>query len=236
MATRRERKMAHGRPAPTTIERAAVKKVKADIQKQLYGTIPMQVSRSNQQRYQPLENNFVDLASASYVADTTGTIALIATIAQGAGQQQRVGKKSQYKSIQMRGFVGNNAAALYNKATVLIIYDRRPQSVLPAMADVLNTPSSLSFPNDSNTGRFKTLLRRDYDLQGAPSITTGTADSTHNVEEYVKCNKPVVFKQFGTGAIGDIEEGALYVVTVGNSAAGTTAAAFTLGFRVRYHE
>ena len=46
-------------------------------------------------------------------------------------------------------------------------------------------------------------------------------------------NRPVTFKAAGTGAIGDIEEGALYLVTVGNTAAGTAAAALAASFRMR---
>ena len=43
---------------------------------------------------------------------------------------------------------------------------------------------------------------------------------------------PVVYKAAGTGAIGDIEEGALYLVTVGQVAAGTAAAAMRVAFRL----
>ena len=46
--------------------------------------------------------------------------------------------------------------------------------------------------------------------------------------------KPVVYKAAGTGAIGDIEEGALYLVTVGQVAAGTAAAAMRVAFRLRF--
>ena len=47
-------------------------------------------------------------------------------------------------------------------------------------------------------------------------------------------SKPVVYKAAGTGAIGDIEEGALYLVTIGQVAAGTAAAAARLAFRLRF--
>ena len=44
---------------------------------------------------------------------------------------------------------------------------------------------------------------------------------------------PVVYKAAGTGAIGDIEEGAS-TVTVGQVAAGTAAAAMRVAFRLRF--
>ena len=43
-----------------------------------------------------------------------------------------------------------------------------------------------------------------------------------------------VYKAAGTGAIGDIEEGALYLATIGVSAPGTAAASLQGGFRLRF--
>jgi hypothetical protein len=49
-------------------------------------------------------------------------------------------------------------------------------------------------------------------------------------------NLPVVYKAATTGAINDIEEGALYLVTVGNIAAGTAAANTSSAFRLRFKD
>lgn len=47
---------------------------------------------------------------------------------------------------------------------------------------------------------------------------------------------PGIFKAAGTGAIADIEEGAIYLVTVGMNAAGNTAAQANLAFRTRFYD
>lgn len=242
MATRRERKRAHAGTQHTFTERVAAKYSRVQprdyalVQPMKGVTYSLQRNQVRSMNTRPIENNYVDLAAAAYAADTTGTVTLVATIAQGASVNQRIGKKAIYKSIQIRGAVANNSSAVYNRATMLLVYDRRPTGGLPAVTDILVSASSYAFPNDTNTGRFKTLMRRDYDLNNAPSATTGTDSSSLLIDEYVKCSKQIIFKAAGTGAIGDIEEGALYLVTVGSAAAGATAAAITVGARVRYHE
>jgi len=61
-----------------------------------------------------IETGFVDTAATVYPADTTGGVALIATIPQGTSVNQRVGKKIKLKSLQIRGFMASNATAIRN--------------------------------------------------------------------------------------------------------------------------
>lgn len=181
------------------------------------------------------DTGYVDVANTAYNFDLTGSIVLLNTIAQGASVNQRVGKKCVLKSIAMRGAAVNNAAALYNDCALLIVYDRRPTGSLPAITDILVSAASVSFNNDTNSGRFSILKRADFMLVGAPSITTGTEMSACSADFFLSLKGlPVVAKAAGTGAIGDIEEGALYLITVGNAAAGTSAATLNAGFRVRF--
>lgn len=182
------------------------------------------------------ETGFVDLASASYNMDTTGSIVLLATVAQGASVNQRIGKKILLKNLQCRGSVAANGTAILNDVAMLIVYDRRPTGSLPAITDILVSANSASFNNDANSGRFQILKREDYTLTGNPlNASTITERTVHEGSFFLSLKGlPTVFKVAGTGAIGDIEEGALYLVTVGNQAAGTTAATATLAFRTRF--
>lgn len=178
------------------------------------------------------ESGYVDLISASYNFDTTGSIALIATIQQGTSVQQRIGKKVVLKSLQMRGFAQAGSTATINDVAMLIVYDARPTGSLPAITDILNSANSRSFNNDANSGRFKILKRVDCVLVGGATLTEATYK---DMDFYLDLKKrPCVFQAAGSGAIGDISEGALYVVTVGSNAAGTTAASMVAGFRTRF--
>lgn len=180
------------------------------------------------------ETGFVDLAAAAYAADTTGSITLIATIAQGASVNQRVGKKILLKSIQIRGNAKVNAATLLTDLAYLIVYDKRPTGALPAITDILVTANSNSLNNDANSGRFKILKRVDEVFSGN-ATTPATGLEIKDMGAFLKLpNLPVNFKAAGTGAIGDIEMGALYLVTVGDSVAGTAAGNFALAFRTRF--
>lgn len=187
------------------------------------------------------ETGFVDTASAVYNFDTTGTIALIATVPQGTTVNSRVGKKVMWKSLQARGYAQNNTTAIYNDCAFLVVYDKRPTGALPAITDILNTASSVSFNNDNNSGRFQILKRWDGELIGpvtgviaTQQLTERSAISTDFFLDLHK--KQGVFKGLGTGAIADIEEGALYFVTVGQVVAGTAAALAQMAFRVRFYD
>lgn len=176
---------------------------------------------------------YVDLAYGTYALDTTGTIALVATIAQGAGVQQRIGKKASYKSVQVRGICYSGTGTTVADSSVMLVYDREPAGALPAITDILNTATSQSFLNDVNSKRFRIMRRWDFAFAGASG--TPTSASVHQVDEWIDMkNLPVQFKAAATGAIGDIAAGALYIVTVGNTAAGATAPIGNLGFRTRF--
>lgn len=180
------------------------------------------------------ESGYVDLALASYGLDTTGSVTLLATVAQGAGVTQRVGKKIMLKSLQCRGTMNARTAAVANDIAFMIVYDKRPTGALPTITDILVTANSSAFNNDANSGRFRILKRVDDVLIGN-TTTPATGQEEKDASFYLDLKGlPTVFKAAATGAIGDIEEGALYLVTVGDNAAGTSAAYLSAGFRTRF--
>lgn len=181
------------------------------------------------------ETRFVDVAFTAYNFDTTGSIAHINIITTGTSVNQRSGKKTLMKSLQCRGNVSNNTTAIINDCALLIVYDRRPTGALPAITDILNTATPQSFNNDTNSGRFQILKRMDFMLRGTVAATIALDSGAASCDFFLDLkNKPLVNKAVGSGAIADIEEGALYLVTVGQIAAGAGAATGSLGFRLRF--
>jgi len=182
------------------------------------------------------ETGFVDLAAAAYAMDTTGSVTLIATIPQGTSVNQRVGKKAVYKSVQARGNWSNNSAATNNDCAMMVVYDKRPTGALPAVTDILVSANSNAFNNDANSGRFVILKRHDDVLVGNNTAAANYTEAMYKSQDFFLPLKglPVCYKAGGTGAIGDIEQGALYFVTVGNSVAGTSAAVANMAFRTRF--
>lgn len=194
----------------------------------------VKLKRAQAPKKTPVDTGYVDLANATYACDTTGTITLLATIAQGTTVNQRVGKRAQYRSVQIRGNVQTNTATIESDVAILLVYDRCPTTTLPAITDILVTANSHAFNNDNNSGRFRIVRRWDVTLVGN-TTAPATGKESLGFDEFVNLKGlNVVFKALGTGAIADIEEGAMYLVTVGDQAAGTTAAALVAGFRVRF--
>lgn len=189
-----------------------------------------------QRRKTPQEVNYVDLATAVYGLSTTGSITLISTIAQGVSVNQRVGKKAYYKSILIRGSVYSGTTTTIADGGFLVIYDKRPTSVLPAITDVLTSISPNAFMNDNNTGRFEVIRRYDYCFSGN-TATPQTGKEIYNVDEYIPLKKrPITFESLGTGAINDIDMGALYLITYSSVIAGTGAPSLAVAIRTRFTE
>jgi len=215
----------YGKPAPSRLVQGSM----------------MQLTRGRQfdnvvRRATPQEVNYVDLAAAGYECSTTGSITLLATIAQGASVNQRIGKRAYYKSILMRGRMAAGNTTQQADAAVLIIYDKRPTGALPAITDILTSISSFAFMNDNNTGRFEVIRRYDKVFAGN-ALTPTTGLELYNADDFISLKKrPIVFESAGTGAIGDIDEGAIYLVTVGSNVTGTSAPILTASFRTRYTE
>lgn len=182
------------------------------------------------------ETGFVDLAAATYALNTTGSVTLIATVAQGVSVNTRVGKKIVWKSLQARGFVAADTATATASFSYAIVLDKRPQNALPVLTDIFTAANSLAFNNDANSGRFRILKRVDGVVCGnitAPATGLEILPGDFFLDlKGIKCE----FGAAGTGAIGDIATGALYLCTMGATAAGTADCNYTVGFRARFND
>jgi len=179
------------------------------------------------------ESGFLDTAIAVYALNTTGSLTLLNPVPQGAATSQRVGKRIALKSIEAHGNIIAGNSGLSADFSYMIVYDKRPSGNLPNITDVLNTVSPYSFNNDNAGSRFQTLKRVDGHTVGGNG-TTLTAKSMHDFDWFMSLKeRPTVFTNLGTGAIGDIEEGAIYLITMGNEA-GALAPNANVAFRLRY--
>lgn len=183
------------------------------------------------------ELGYVDVALAGYGLDTTGSVTLLNTVAQGAAVTQRVGKKIAMKGLQFRGNMTARITALINNVAYMIVYDKRPTGALPTITDIINAITPNSMNNDANAGRFSILKRVDETLIGNTDASAAfLTDCTSKSQDWwldLK-GREVVYKAAATGGIGDIEQGALYLVTVGDVASSSAAATLTGTFRMRF--
>lgn len=185
------------------------------------------------QRAYKNEMGYLDVAETTYPLNTTGSVTLLNAVPQGAAVTQRVGKKIVMKGLQCRGAMNNDSTAILNDVAYMIVYDKRPTGALPTITDILVSNSPNSMNNDTNAGRFSILKRVDDVLVGNNSVATEATLKSCDWWLDLK-TKPVIYKAAGTGAIGDIEQGALYLVTIGGTNAGTADASMTATFRMRF--
>jgi len=175
------------------------------------------------------EKGYVDAVITS-APDSAGSVQHINIIPQGAAVTQRVGKKVVMTGLQVRGRITNTTltGGCVN-AALIVIYDKRPTGALPTIATILASASPFSMNNDDGSGRFSIIRRWDITMNGGNLATTKsqTSNSTVNLNDGggnwtdMKA-RPVVFTATAaTGAIGTIEEGALYWVAITDSGAST---------------
>jgi len=183
------------------------------------------------------ELKYVDLASATYVADTTGTVTALNLIAVGDDNTNRDGRQVCIKSVQIRGFVSpTDTGTAFSRARVLLVWDNAVNSgSIATVAQILSAASANSFPLIDNANRFTILADRSYAM-GAVDTTASMSYSgspnVHDVDIYKKINQITQFSGT-TAAIGSIQNGGLLMVTIGSAGAGA-GANFSLATRVRF--
>jgi len=191
------------------------------------------------QRRGSKELKVIDTAAATYACDTTGSVTLINGVATGSDYSNRIGRKITIKSAQLMGLVQPEASAASGptKYRVMLVWDSQPNGVIATIADIFTAATSAGFLNLANRERFRVLK----DVQGVIgySLIDTTATQAVAVSPNPGCRNVSVFKRLnldtiydGTGAvIGDVQTGALLLVTIGNLAAGAN---FIGAARVRF--
>ena len=169
---------------------------------------------------------------------TIGSIHHVNIIPNGTSASSRVGKKVTMKYIQMRGIAYNGSTSLFTNCAFVLVYDIRPGTTLPSITDILNSSSPFSMNNDSNNGRFKILHREDFSLIGNSSSVSGanlTPSFIKNMAQFQELNKKTEYGNTGTGAIGDVALGGLYMMFIGDQV-GTAGATCAINYRIRYQD
>lgn len=159
-------------------------------------------------------DGFVDDSYTGYMDDATTNCRLIATVAQGTSTQQRIGRKIQWKGIDVKITVNgpNNTGIVERSGALSLVYDLQPGSSVPSVHDVYETSSVRAPRNEAGFERFRVLKEWRFVTVGNVAQNTYQANWHKFLRKYIKINKEGRFKTAGTGAMGDISKGALYMV------------------------
>lgn len=123
------------------------------------------------------------------------------------------------KSVQIRGMVRPNANATSCVCRVMFVYDTQPNGALATIADIFQAATGDSMLNLNNRDRFKVLMDKQitmgfYNTTASSSVADRTVT---NIKKYKKLNLDTIYDGT-TAAIGDVQSGALLLVTLGTLA------------------
>lgn len=204
------------------------------------GSVPRHVAmRAN--RHLRTEVKTIDTATGGMNFDANSAVAscmiLLNTCATGAAPTQRIGKRIHMKSIAIRGTIAVSTATLLERIALLLIYIRTPNqaATLPAVNTILATQSATALSNRDNASKFKIIRRWDYVLSGN-STTPATGKENIHIDKFISLkNLTSSWTNASTnGTIGEFEEGALILLSVGNNNNGATTTP-TGGFNTRVY-
>jgi len=183
------------------------------------------------------ELKYTDLAAATYVGDSTGTVTALNLIAVGDDNTTRDGRQVCIKSVQVRGHVFPTDNTVQNNlARMLLVWDNAVNSgALPTIATMLTAANAVSFPSVDQAQRFTILADMQFAIGAVSDVATqafAASPNVYSINVYKKLNHIVQYSGT-TAAIGSIQNGGLYLVTIGTAAA-NAGSTFQLATRVRF--
>jgi hypothetical protein len=186
--------------------------------------------RQSPSRFSP-QLKMSDTVVAAQACNTTGTIVLLSTVAQGVGIDAHIGLKLQFLRAELHVHQTVTAATGVDQSQRwLLVWDRQPNGALCAIDDVLTTVSTLSGYDVNGQTRFKVLKDVYFTLNAAAE--PGSERVWHLT---VPIKKQVTFITAGA-TISAIGSGALLFISIGSQAAGVTAGSFDVTCRTYFHD
>ena len=198
------------------------------------------------------ELKYIDASTVGTVIDESGNITLLNGLLTGTSATSRVGMRIQMRSVHLKyminGPVYTNPAStspMAQTVRIMLVLDMQPNGATFALSDLLEdtTPgigivSSLYM---ANAARFKVLYDKRVTVTAA--IVTASAaevqfaeNKTVYDETYLKLSHEVHYANSNNGDITDMRTGALFLVTLCDTAAALTQPLITSYVRLRYHD
>lgn len=182
------------------------------------------------------EEHYIDI-TADPVPSNAGEVQLISGIAIGDDASNRTGQQVLWNDLTMRLFITANATTgNYNTQPVRLILfmDHDNQGALPAVTDILQTSSAISFLNRANGKRFTVLHDRTYYVDNGNSGGTGYGDLI--TDKYYTKQIASIHGRFNgaTSAVGDVRDNSMYILAIGFE--GTYYPYINAKIRIGYHD
>ncbi len=186
-----------------------------------------------------IEYKFSDTTLNEATLATTGHISLGFTIAQGDNQNQREGRKVRIKSIAWRGRINLVSSTVPAEGTDIVrlmaVHDKQANKALPLITDYLEVASTESFKNLENSGRFRTIWDKTFEINcngiSGDGTTSDTAPTEIFFEYYKNVDIEIIYDDVAsTGVIGTINSNNIVMIVMSELA----NAGITSELRARY--
>lgn len=227
-----------------TVGGPAIKKLKAQIRRNRAPKVYRSPVKGPIKSYGGApELKFVDtvLQSGTQLYDTTGLATPVNLLAVGDDNTTRDGRQVTIKSIQVKGICSPVDLVTGNAmCRTMVVWDNANNSVSTTSANLiaalLSSSNAAAFPLVDNQTRF-TILWDSTKVLGRTDGSTATltymaSPTAHGVEYYRRINQITQYSGT-TAAIGSIQNGSLWFVTIGDQAAGA-GGVFNGQVRVRF--
>jgi hypothetical protein len=187
--------------------------------------------------------------------DTTGVIQCINLIQQGASVSQRIANKIGLKSLRLRFDLAptGHSVPINSSARFMVVYDRNPNAGYPAINTMIQaTRQDGTFSggtmwdsiNPNLIDRFVVLMD---EFKVVPAIDNGingtqligpTSLECFKIDKYIKLKglETVFQANSNPAVIGNVQIGALYLVSWGNTAGAAAPYSWVGGTRLRFHD
>jgi len=178
------------------------------------------------------------------VENATGSPALINGCIAGSQNFQRIGRKVNMKSLQIRGVLYPADLTTNAELTrMIVVYDKQANGAAPTFANVVSsqniagTVSSLATDmiNLDNRDRFEIIRDKVFSF-GFGDATSGFAPcpGSFEINEFIRlADRPVIFNAGTAGTVGDIQSGSLYIFWI-STQANATGSTLQASYRLRF--
>lgn len=199
----------------------------------------------------------VDIIAPTLVnIDTTGVLQNLATIQVGTGEYNRVGNKVALKSLRIRFSITSATPTTPqlgpNVARLMVIYDRQPNGAYPTIANLLNlirqdgtavNGTCWSSINLNLLERFIVLMDKCFTLPSILSDGTEVGvwpmnEELYMIDEFIKLkNLETVYSNTASPlAIAQVQVGALYLLSLGDTTQANAPYAWKGETRLRFRD
>lgn len=185
------------------------------------------------------ELKFFDTVRATETIATTGTIlnTSLNLIAEGTGEQNRVGRKCTVESVHLKGQVQLPAATspTTDRVRLITILDKQANGGAAAVTDYLETADINSFRNLTELGRFTLLNDQTCDVNtragaGDSAMSDIYAPESKTIRVNKRLQIPLEFSA-SLGIISELRSNNIFVIALSQTGQATVSYTARIRFR-----